>query len=245
MEMRKEIDGVVEWIKQYVAEAMVEGVVIGLSGGIDSAVVAELCVEALGPDRVYAVMLPANSLSKGLADDLGIIWTTTNFPKILKGLQEDWFYDEDYDELTLGNFASRLRMAYLYAEANHRECLVVGTSNKSELEIGYVTKGGDSVVDLEPLGQFYKTEVYEIAKILDIPQEIIDAKPSAGLWEGQTDEEEIGMSYGELDMYLKIISGGWRAALPDDYNPVKREKVKSMILGAYHKNHMPPTYKRR
>lgn len=184
-----------------------EGVVVGLSGGIDSALCARLARDALGPDRVLGVLLPAAGFPEDLqreteryADDLGIAHRTVP----LSGLSEAFrtALPDVTDRITRGNTVARLRMAVLYALARDHHRLVMGTGNKSELLQGYFTKYGDGGVDLLPIGDLYKTQVRALAEALELPSAIRERPPSAGFWEGQTDEEELGTSYVDLDRVL-------------------------------------------
>jgi NAD+ synthase len=245
--VEKEIERIVSWIRDYVNGAGAKGVVIGLSGGIDSAVVATLCVRALGKENVFGVNIPCESVesaridAEALSQNLGIppminISCAGSYYALLSGLT---IVDNPLSQLTKANIKARLRMTTLYAIAGEKSCLVAGTGNLSELAIGYFTKYGDGGVDFEPLGNFYKTEVYQIAaKLPEIPASIISKPPSADLWEGQTDEEEIGMTYAELDKILeKLIN-----IKADTSSRVK--SVYNMVIKNRHKNNAPPRYDR-
>lgn len=206
----KIIKKLISWLKQQVKQAKAKGVVFGLSGGIDSSVVAALCKKAF-PKNHLALILPCFSLQQDLDDanlvvekfklkaqvvDLSSVFL--KFCDILKA-------DPKSKELSAVNIKPRLRMITLYHFANKLNYLVVGTGNKSELTMGYFTKYGDGGVDLLPLGDFTKTEVREVAKLLGIPERIINKPPSAGLWEGQTDESEMGITYEQLDKIINYI----------------------------------------
>jgi NAD+ synthase len=141
--------------------------------------------------------------------------------------------------LSEANLKPRLRMLCLHYMANARSWLVAGTSNKSELLVGYFTKYGDSGVDFMPVADVYKTEIFEMARELDIPQEIIDRPPSAGLWQNQTDEEEMGITYHDLDHALRAIENGG----PTDVDPDILDRVKNMIAHSAHKRDFPPIYR--
>jgi NAD+ synthase len=215
--------------------------VIGISGGIDSAVVATLCVNAIGKQKVFGVSMPygnqdttdANLIIKSLGINKGEYNVIKEVDNNVQKLEQ--MFDKEIDKISKGNLMARERMKILYGVANFINGIVIGTGNKSELEIGYLTKYGDGGVDIEPIGELYKTEVFELAKFLRIPQNIINKKPSANLWEGQTDEDEMGFSYKELDAVLKgeITEG-------EIY-----EKVKKLREESQHKKEMPPIFKIR
>jgi NAD+ synthase len=186
-------------IKQYVKNRTA---IIGISGGIDSAVVATLAKNVLGKEKVYGILMPYGNQdtkdAKTLVDFLNINSNEINIKNIL-----DKYDFLKIDRLEKGNIMARTRMTILYTFANKLEGLVIGTGNKTEIEIGYFTKYGDGGVDLEPIGDLYKTEIFKLAKFLKIPRVIIEKKPSAELWENQTDENEIGATYPEIDSVLK------------------------------------------
>ncbi len=196
---------VISWIKQRVKDANAKGIVMGLSGGIDSAVVAALAKQAVGRDKLLVLFLPCNSHPRDLKDaklvahklglksklvDLSKVYN--DFLKILPGAVS----------LARGNLKPRLRMCTLYYFANKLNYLVCGTGNKSELMVGYFTKYGDGGVDLLPIADLFKRQVRQLAKELRIPQSVILKAPTAGLWNGQTDEGEMGITYNELDDIL-------------------------------------------
>ncbi|MCK4335256.1 MAG: NAD(+) synthase, partial [Candidatus Aenigmarchaeota archaeon] len=174
------------WIRSKVREAGAKGVVLGMSGGVDSSVVAVLADRALGK-KSLALILPCESDKKDreraklVAKRSGIKTKEIDLSVVFNSLKK---LLPEADRKTLGNLKSRLRMLALYHFANKYSYLVLGTSNKSELKIGYVTKYGDSAVDLEPIGDLYKTQVVELAKHLQIHEEILKSGPTAGLWKG-------------------------------------------------------------
>jgi len=199
------------WIKNEVKNAKANGVIYGLSGGIDSAVVAVLC-KKIFPKNSLALILPCHSIGEDIKDaqelikkfdinyqvvELSRIYDS--FSSLLSGKLKKNVHD---DNLARANIKPRLRMISLYYFANSLNYLVVGTSNKSEIMIGYSTKYGDSGADIFPLGNLLKSQVVELAKYLDVTKRIIAKPPSAGLWKGQTDEEEMGITYAQLDEYL-------------------------------------------
>jgi len=198
------------FLRDHVRRAGAKGVVIGLSGGVDSATVAALAVHALGKKQVLGVMLPAaDSDPQDLADarllceHLGIDHLERTIAPIVEGLERA--LGSTPDPYVHGNAKARARMLFLYAEAQGRDRLVCGTGNKSELLVGYFTKYGDGGTDLLPIGDLYKSQVFELARHLGLPARIVDKPPSAGLHPGQTDEEDLGMSYARLDQILKGI----------------------------------------
>jgi len=234
------IDHVVEWLKNQVKQSGTKGILVGLSGGIDSSVVAFLLKRAF-PNESLGVILPCKSHSKDAEDayELAKVVGIKNFEinlsdahqNLLKGIDQAFdgaVYEND--QLTDANLRARLRMTTLYGVANKLGYLVAGTDNAAELLTGYFTKYGDGGVDILPIAHLTKGEVYEWAKHLGVPSSIIDRPPSAGLWEGQTDEDEMGTTYNMIDKYL---SG---EEIP--------EKDKVIIEGlnrrSEHKRNMPP-----
>ena len=198
---QKTKDKLVSWLQSEVKNAGLKGAVVGLSGGIDSAVTARLSQLAFG-EEVLAVIMPCHSNPKDredalkVANEFGIEVVENDLSEIydhfLSNLKESGI---KAGKLAEANLKPRLRMTALYYYAQSKNYLVVGTDNWSELKIGYFTKHGDGGIDLAPLGSLVKHEVKELAKVLGIPAEIIEKKPSAGLWNGQTDESEMGFSY--------------------------------------------------
>lgn len=183
---------------------------VGLSGGIDSALVARLCVMAVGASRVVGVLLPDSGYpadlaaeTQGYAGSLGIEVRVVPLGPLVAAARAA--LPEASDRTSLGNLVARLRMSALYSVARSRDALVVGTGNKSELLLGYFTKYGDGGVDLAPIGDLYKTEVRALAAELGLPEAIRARAPTAGLWEGQTDEGELGLPYESLDQILRGI----------------------------------------
>ena len=216
------------------------GVVIGLSGGIDSTVVAYLAVRALGKAKVFGLCLPFKKQeyqsSVKVAKLLGINYAVAKLDSIGDAAFE---YEDLFNEdLVKGNFLARIRMSMLYAVASKMKRLVIGTTNKSEYEVGYFTKWGDGAADLEPIIDLYKTELKELAKHLRVPNEYIGKVPSAELWEGQTDEKELGMNYEDLDKVLKAIDSN---IMNVSYENLW--KVQDLITKAEHKKEAVPKCK--
>lgn len=235
----------VDFIKEKVGGAGANGVVIGISGGIDSATVAYLAVRALGKDRVMGLIMPYYKNrdvddAKLVCESLGIEYRLIHIKPIVDEFEKAV---GGLDTRSRGNVMSRTRMVLLYAHANARNYLVLGTSNRSEFLTGYFTKWGDGASDYAPLINLYKTEVWEIAKRLGVPERIIQKKPSAGLWEGQTDEDELGISYHLLDeilwrlVDLKMEKGEIARELGV---PVERvEYVEGLVKKSEHKRRLP------
>ncbi|WP_456473737.1 NAD+ synthase [Candidatus Pyrohabitans sp.] len=206
---------IVDFIRGEVEAAGAEGGVVGISGGIDSALTATLAREALG-DSLLALIMPERGVtssrdvddSRELASRLGIPYHVVEISPaveaVTRGFPLDAFPEENR-RLALANIKPRLRMINLYLAANLSNRLVIGTGNKTELLLGYYTKYGDGGVDLLPIGGLYKTQVRALAKHVGVPERIIRKIPSAGLWRGQSDEGELGMSYEELDRILYAL----------------------------------------
>jgi NAD+ synthase len=199
------------FLKQPFDAAGFADAVIGLSGGVDSAVSCILAVRALGVDHVYPLLLPYGILStQATLDAMSVIEilkiSPTHVVRVdIKPMLDPITAKEfGMDNIRKGNLMARARMIILFDHAKKRNALVVGTENKSEYLLGYFTRFGDEASDIEPLRNLYKTQVYEIAKYLAVPQAIIAKKPTAGLWEGQTDEGEFGFTYKDADEILSL-----------------------------------------
>jgi len=197
------VEVAVRFIEHRVKLARARGAVVGISGGIDSAVVAALCVRALGNKSVLGIMMPEEEPEKEAPltiNWLGIRSRLVPIGKQVKAVLSSMRAKPPKD--ALGNIKARLRMVNLYLEANMSHLLVVGTGNKSELLTGYFTKYGDGGVDILPIGDLYKTQVREMARLLKVPDAIQKLVPTAGLYPGQTDEKELGIMYDDLDRIL-------------------------------------------
>ncbi|TFG28140.1 MAG: NAD+ synthase [Promethearchaeota archaeon] len=241
--LAKEIES---WIKNYVNSANAKGIVLGLSGGIDSAVTAALSANALGRENVLGLALPIESLSQDLEDakhvakSLGISFLISDLTSVYRELIKVLPSEIKSNQMAMANIKPRLRMTTIYYVGQSKGYLVGGTGNRSEIAIGYFTKYGDGGVDIEPIGALYKGEVRKLARFLKIPEKIITKPPSAGLWQGQTDEGEIGMSYALLDEILYRIDNNL------DLNSLDQEnidKVRNMMKKAEHKIKMPPVFR--
>lgn len=239
MDAKAVTDYLVSWLRTQVQKAGAKGVVLGISGGIDSAVAAVIAHKAFG-ENCMGLIMPCDSSMEDrihaqlLADTFNIAYRIVELTDAYKLL---YTYFESYlkiegekGRLLRANIKPRLRMITLYYSAQARDYLVVGTSNKSEINIGYATKYGDNAVDLQLLGDLLKREVYELAYYLGIPEVIINKPPSAGLWQGQTDEGEMGITYAELDNYLATGEG----------RPEVIARIEDMHRKSEHKRNTPP-----
>lgn len=225
-----------EWLKRRIDDSGRRGGILGLSGGIDSAVVAAMLKNVCG-SNMLAVIMPCHS-HEGDVSDAYRVAEALDLPHALVDLTP--VYDslvgsvsrvqDGFDRLPLANVKPRLRMTTLYLMGQQRGYLVCGTGNKAELTIGYFTKYGDSGVDVLPLGDLLKCEVRGVARHLGVPEGIITKPPSAGLWKGQTDEQEIGLDYDVIDTYLV---GG---TVPDE----ARSKIEDLNRRSIHKRQVPP-----
>lgn len=210
-------DGTEQVIEKFLSEKLrkvgAKGFVLGVSGGIDSAVCLRLCTRAVGEDKVLGLLMPEKDSpkedledSKELCSSEGVKFKAVDITAPVEAFKKE--IGGPVDRKSLANIKARCRMIVMYHYANTDGRLVIGTSNKSEMLVGYFTKFGDGGADLEPIGDLYKTEVRQLAKVIDIPDRIIRKVPSAGLWKGQTDEGEMGISYERLDTILLGIELG-------------------------------------
>ncbi len=226
-------DEISRWIKKQVDEAGASGVVLGLSGGIDSAVVACLAKRVAG-NGLLGLIMPCESnpgdeeSARQLSERFKIKTEKIDLTPIYKNFRETF---PSGSKLAVANLKPRLRMLTLYYFANNFNYLVAGTGNKTEISIGYFTKYGDGGVDILPLGNLLKSDVRKLAEELGIPETIIKRAPSAGLWEGQTDEREIGITYEELDKAITAIEAGDTKGV----TPEVITKVENLIKSSAHK----------
>lgn len=257
---RQLADRIAAWLKDRFDEAGVDRFVLGLSGGIDSAVVCGLCAQAVGPERVLAIIMPSASISadaaeaQKVADAFGIRLTTIDLTAVADAVyaampdEHDLFSEvlfeavpdgsEARQRLARANVRPRSRMIANYYLANLSRGIVVGTGNKTEYMIGYSTKYGDAGVDLAPLLDLYKFEVRAVARAIGVPESVITRPPSAGLWEGQTDEAEIGLTYDQLDTTLLAMEAGDTSGI----DPEIVAKVSQKIAGSAHKRASIPAF---
>lgn len=235
MKSAQMVENLVSWLQDYVREAGSRGVVFGLSGGLDSAVVAGLAVRAFGADALGIIMPcysePTDAEHAELcAAALGLPVITVDLSKSFDALCQALPVTESAPRLAVANLKPRLRMLTLNYYAAERHALVLGGTNRSELVTGYFTKHGDTGVDLMPIADLVKRQVRELAAYLGVPHVIIDKAPSAGLWSGQTDEAEMGITYDQLDDY--ILTGIADANV--------RQIVDRMQQRSEHKRRLPP-----
>lgn len=233
------------FIGREVDEAESRGVVLGVSGGVDSAVCAYLCARALGPDRVAGLLLPYRTSSPDsvehaqlVVSELGIKSETVDITPML-----DAYFGvrSDADKVRTGNKMARERMSILFDFAKQLKALVVGTGNKTEYMLGYFTIYGDGAYALNPIGDLYKTEVWQLAEHLGVPDVIIRKPPSADLWKGQTDEDELGITYAQADaIVLRLVEEGVPAAdLTGEFDPGIVGKIADRIEHTGFKRRMP------
>ena len=227
------IHKIVQWLKDELNETKTKGFVLGISGGLDSSVCAALIKKATAD--CLGLILPIESDIKDIDDAsemASVINLKTQYIDLTSVCNSLIKFLPDNSQIALGNIRARLRMVVIYYYANLNNYLVCGTSNKTELSLGYFTKYGDGACDILPLGDLYKFEVREMARVLGIPEQIIKKVPSAGLWQGQTDEGEIGFSYDVMDKTLQEI----------EKNQIKgdvAEKLKFRIEHNEHKRKPP------
>lgn len=220
--------------------------VLGLSGGIDSAVVAYLAADAIGAERVHCLLLPYRTSNPQSAVDatavgeaLGVPLETVDITPIVDGFAAA---TQDADRLRLGNIMARVRMTLLYDHSARVDGLVLGTSNKTELLLGYGTLHGDQASAINPIGDLYKTQVRTLARHLGVPSEIIDKPPSADLWPEQSDEDELGFGYDEVDRLLALLVDARvsrRTAIARGFAPELVERVTLQIVRSQFKRRPP------
>jgi NAD+ synthase len=235
------------FIQDKVRDAGAKGVVLGLSGGLDSAVVASLSARAIGPERVLCIMMPESATpgqemedARELAEELGVEHMTVQLDPVMDSFKQQ--LGGDVEDHAFGNVKARARMTILYYHGQLRSYLVMGTGNKSELLMGYFTKHGDGGVDYLPLGDIYKTQVRELARDIGIPERFIEKPPSANLMPGQTDEGDMGIAYADLDRILLGIELGMDDHEIADRTGLSKEeavRVRSVVRATKHKRRIP------
>lgn len=241
-------DGLVDFVRVSLESAGCRRAVIGLSGGLDSAVVAKITSDAIGGENVTCIFMPLvlsqsrdRADAKAVAELCGAVYREIPIGGIVDSFIEG---AGDGSPVDRGNIAARARMTVLYDRARKDNALVVGTSNLSERMMGYFTKHGDGACDIAPIANLFKTQIKEVAEIVGIPKDLIDKAPSAGFWEGQTDEDELGMTYDSLDIILCGIGSGLSdeeiccmTEFEEDAVALIRRRVDSNA----HKRELPPS----
>lgn len=243
-ELNERINQTVEWMRKKVIEAKAEGLVVGISGGVDSAVVAGLCSRAF-PDNTIGVIMPCHSNPDDQEDalwiaegfelktlELNLSGAHTQVMGQVKSALESRGCNLVGEKVSQGNLKARLRMSSLYAVANAMNYLVAGTDNAPESYTGYFTKYGDGGVDILPISSLTKTEVRSWARMLGLPMKIVNRTPTAGLWPDQTDETEMGLTYDQIDRYL----------LGEVVPPEIKERIEKLHRQSEHKRHLPPSF---
>jgi NAD+ synthase len=240
------------WMRERVTEAGAQGLVVGLSGGVDSAVVARLS-QLAAPGAAVGVLMPCHSDAQD-ERDAALVAKHFSLPTLRVDLAQPYDalalvvkdalrtlpatihkehpHDDPRSRVPVANIKPRLRMTSLYFVANSLNYLVAGTGNRSELSIGYFTKYGDGGVDILPLANLVKSEVQALARELNVPDSIVNRTPTAGLWLGQTDESEMGFTYDELERYLRDGAQGVAPALA--------MKIERLVRASEHKRHLAP-----
>ena len=236
----KVIETLATMIEKEVKGAGANGVIVGISGGIDSAVAAALSVKALGRDKVFGLIMPCEScgedidhgmlLVEALDMDYKIVDLESTYTSLVEAVHPT--IDPAENPMAYGNIKPRLRMTALYFEGALRNYMVLGTGNKSELVTGYFTKYGDGGVDFEPLGDLLKEDVIQLGYHLDLPMILMEKQPMAGLIGSQTDEEEMGVTYEALDKYILTGEG------PEEV----KERVEDLYRRSAHKRRMPKVF---
>ncbi len=237
MEAQQFVSRCAHWVSQKVEDAHTKGIVVGMSGGVDSSVCAVLCKKAVGKE-VLALIMPIYSSHTDVEDAFTVAHTFGIDTKVVQ-LEKPYMAMLDaigtaYSERSVecANLKARLRMCTLYYHANSLEKLVAGTSNRSELLMGYYTKYGDGAADILPLASLTKGQVRQLAAHLNIPEHIIHKAPSAGLWRGQTDEDEMGITYDEIDAF---IAG-------EEVDKNVATQIREMIENSKHKRELAPVF---
>jgi len=250
-ELRAHRDHIVEFVAAVVDDAGAEGAVLGLSGGIDSTTTAYLAVEALGPEHLHGLLMPSEvnpeadrTDAERVAEELGIEYDVLDINPVVDAFVEATPDHAADDRTALGNVRVRTRAVLNYFVANAEDRVVLGTGNRSEAATGYFTKYGDQAVDCNPIGTLYKCQVRQLARDLGVPEDLVTRTPTAAMWEGQTDEAEMGLGYDELDAILALHVDGplSKAATVRTLGVPESavERVVELYEQSAHKRSMPP-----
>jgi len=237
------------FLADQLAAAGVDGYVVGVSGGLDSAVATTLAVRAVGADAVMGLVMPgrpndeANMVdARTLCHDRGVAFEEFSIRPVVDAVHGQLPFEAS--RLTLGNVRARARMVLAYAVANEHDRLVLGTGNRSERLLGYFTKYGDAAVDVQPMLDLYKTEVADVARTLGLDERFVEKSPTAALWEGQTDEGEIGADYATIDRVLRrLVDEGQSPAqvvADTDIDAETVHRLAGMWRSSAHKRAPPP-----
>ena len=241
----------VSFIEDTVDDAAAEGATLGLSGGIDSTTTAYLAVEALGSDGLHGLVMPSEvnnpdnmSDAERVAEELDIEYDVIEIQPIAEQFFEA-VPSATEDRMAMGNVYVRTRAVLNYFVANAADRIVLGTGNRAEAMTGYFTKYGDQAVDCNPIGGLYKQQVRQLADSLGVPSDLVAQTPTAGMWDGQTDEDELGLDYDTVDAILALhIDGPLSTAATlrtlDNVSHYQISRVKSLVAGSKHKRSMPP-----
>jgi NAD+ synthase len=245
------------FIRDKAEESRTSGVVIGLSGGLDSSITAYLCAKSLKNDQILGIIMPTITTplediedAISVAEALGIEYEIIHVDHLIEPFKELCVHSSSQNpnssrDLANANLKARIRMMILYYHANNLNRLVTGTGNRTELLVGYFTKYGDGGVDLLPIGDLYKTDVRKLASYMGVPKKIIEKAPTAGLWAGQTDEEELGIKYELLDklLYLMVDKKTNDQIIAEKLEiPVEEVlRIRNMVKMAEHKLKPAPT----
>src|SRR6056297_2802505 len=250
-ELEAHREHLVEFIRETAESAGTDRAVLGVSGGIDSTLTAYLAVEALGEENLHGLVMPGEvsrednmSDAEWVAQELEIPYDVFEINPIVDELLDTYPEAED-DRVAVGNARARTRAVLNYLVANHENALVLGTGNRSEALVGYFTKYGDGAVDCHPIGNLYKQQVRQLARHVGVPDDVVTKTPTAGLWAGQTDEDELGIGYDTLDAILALhvdgeLSPGATARILDlDRETI--ERIATMHRRSAHKRSRPPS----
>src|SRR3990167_582931 len=245
-EIKRIYGKIISGIKEYFAKSGCKKAAVGLSGGIDSSVCAKLVADAIGKENVHGLIMPVMGLSSQenitdaveLCKLIGMSYSVVYINRFLEGFEDlEW----GQSRIAKMNSASRIRAVLLYNYSNTHNALVIGTSNKTEIMLGYFTKYGDGAVDIEVIGELFKTDERELARFIGIPEKIINKTPTAELYHGQTDEDELGVSYDELDKILKLHIDGKnvKEIIDNGFDRKTVENVINRVNANEHKRNMP------
>lgn len=237
------------FLRERLEEAGAEEYVLGLSGGMDSAIAAQTVIEALEPGKLTCWVMPGEPSSKEnmrdarqLAEDLSVELHEVPITRVVEGFEDETPFE--LDRKTLGNVRARARMVFCYIDANQNDKLVLGADNRSEIELGYFTKYGDGAVDVMPFADLYKTELRDFGRNLGVPEKFIEKTPTAGLWKGQTDQDELGETYEVIDSILRCLEVHEMDVVEtaeETGEPLEKvRRFRRMVKNSEHKRSRPP-----